>query len=101
MNLLSAYLQRIGYDRPVRTDLETLIGLHRAHLLNITYENLDIHLGRRLSLDPAAIFDKLVTGRRGGWCYEMNGLLAWALREIGFEMTLLAGTLGRPAQGRT
>src|SRR5258708_36615628 len=98
MRPLPDYLQRIRYDRPVRADLETLTGLHRAHLLNISYENLDIHLGRRLSLDPAAIFDKLVTAKRGGWCYEMNGLFGWALGEIGFKFQLLAGTVGRQRQ---
>jgi|SRR5579859_900497 len=97
MNPLSAYLQRIGYDRPVSAGLATLSSLHRAHLMRIPYENLDIHFGRRLSLDPTVIFDKLVTAKRGGWCYEMNGLFAWVLREVGFKVTLLAGTVGRQA----
>jgi N-hydroxyarylamine O-acetyltransferase len=96
---LAAYLNRIGYERPPQPDLETLVGIHRAHLLTITYENLDIHLGRTLSLDTAHIFDKLVTRRRGGWCYEMNGLLAWALREIGFNVTMLASAVGRQTAG--
>lgn len=99
MSRLDAYLARIGYVGPVRVDRETLFALHRAHLLAIPYENLDIHLGRRLTLDVDAIFDKLVTRRRGGWCYEMNGLFAWALREIGFDVTLLAGTVGRAQHG--
>jgi N-hydroxyarylamine O-acetyltransferase len=96
---LAAYLERIGYERTPQPDLETLVGVHRAHLLTITYENLDIHLGRTLSLDMPHIFDKLVTRRRGGWCYEMNGLLAWALREIGFEVTMLASAVGRQTAG--
>src|SRR5262249_42838960 len=98
---LKAYLQRIRYERPVKVDLDTLIGVHRAHLLNITYENLDIHRGLPLTLDLDHIFEKIVTEHRGGWCYEMNGLLAWALREIGFPVTMLAGTVGRQAQGTT
>lgn len=99
MSRLDAYLGRIGYSAPVRADRQTLFGLHRAHLLAIPYENLDIHLGRTLTLDVDAIFDKIVTCRRGGWCYEMNGLFAWALREIGFEVSLLAGTVGRRSIG--
>lgn len=67
---LSAYLDRIGYTGPVRSDRPTLIALHRAHLLAIPYENLDIHLGRPLTLDEDRIFAKLVEARRGGWCYE-------------------------------
>ncbi len=94
---LAAYFERVQHepDRSLKADLETLTSLHRAHLLHISYENLDIHLGRRLSLDPSTIFDKLVTAKRGGWCYEMNGLFAWVLAKIGFNVTLLAGTVGR------
>ena len=56
----------------------------RLHERFPVFVQLDIHLGGRLSLDEATIFDKLVTRKRGGWCYEMNSLLAWALRELGF-----------------
>lgn len=87
---VNAYLERIGYHGALEPNLETLTALHRAHLLMIPYENLDIHLSSYLSLDEDAIFDKLVTRRRGGWCYEMNGLLAGVLRELGYDVTLLA-----------
>lgn len=92
---IDAYLARIGYRGPLQVDLETLTALHRAHLLAIPYENLDICLGRTLSLDEAAIYQKLVTARRGGWCYEMNGLFAWALEALGFAVQRLASTVGR------
>ncbi len=87
---LNAYLRRIGFEGAVEPTLDTLNRLHRAHLERIAYENLDIHLGRTLSLDPAQIYDKIVVRGRGGWCYEMNSLFAWALREIGYHVTLLA-----------
>jgi N-hydroxyarylamine O-acetyltransferase len=99
MPQLDAYLERIGYAGPLRPDLETLRALHRAHLLAIPYENLDIHLGRRLTLDEGQIVAKLVGARRGGWCYEMNGLFAWALRQIGFSVRMLAGTVNRAVLG--
>ncbi len=92
---LNAYLTRIDYDGPLAPNLDTLRALHRAHLLAIPYENLDIHLGQPLTLDVAQIYDKLVTRRRGGWCFEMNGLLAWALRELGFDVTLLGASVNR------
>jgi N-hydroxyarylamine O-acetyltransferase len=92
---LDEYLIRIGYHGATRVNLDTLTAIHRAHLQTIPYENLDIHLGRTLSLNEDAIFAKLVTGRRGGWCYEMNGLLAWALEQTGFQVTRLASTVGR------
>lgn len=96
---LDAYLKRIDYRGGLELNPETLRALHRAHLLAIPYENLDIHLGRPLSLDEKAIFQKLVLEKRGGWCYEMNGLFAWALREAGFEPRLLAGAVNRDKIG--
>lgn len=96
---LTTYLQRIGYRGSREPTFETLRTLHRAHLLCIPYENLDIHLGKDLPIDEAHFFRKLVLEKRGGWCYEMNGLFAWVLREMGFDVTLLAGAVGRPHLG--
>jgi N-hydroxyarylamine O-acetyltransferase len=97
---LTAYLRRIEFtDRP-RPDLETLVALHRHHLLHIPYENLDVQLGRTLDLDPAAAFDKLVRRRRGGWCYEMNGVFSAALQEIGFRVSPIAGAVRRDERGK-
>lgn len=92
---LAAYLSRIGYEAQVRPDLHTLLGLHDRHMLAIPYENLDVQLGRRLTLDPGKAFDKLVTRRRGGWCYEMNGVFAGALEAAGFQVTRMAGEVMR------
>lgn len=99
MPSLAAYLHRIGLDAAPAADLPTLRTVHRAHVEAIPYENLDVQLGRPVTRDVAAAFDKIVTLRRGGWCYEMNGLLAWALEEIGFRVRRLAGAVGRAAGG--
>ena len=96
---LKAYFGRIGYVGEPRADLATLCALHRAHLLAIPYENLDIQLGRPVGLDPGAAFDKIVTRGRGGWCYEMNALFAAVLEEIGFKVTRVAGAVMREAMG--
>ena len=96
---LDSYLTRIHYTGPRTVTAATLHQLHRAHLFAIPYENLDIHLGRALTLDLAHIYQKIVEEERGGWCYEMNGLFAWALGELGFTVTLLGSSVGRPAQG--
>jgi len=92
---LERYLARVGHRGPLEPSVETLTALHRAHLLAISYENLDIHLGRRLALEPESIFRKLVERGRGGWCYEMNGLFASVLERLGFRVQLMAGTVGR------
>lgn len=99
MPSLTSYLARIGYIGPIEPTFDVLRAVHRQHLISIPYENLDIHLSRAVSLDLDTIFDKLVTRRRGGWCYEMNALLAWALGEIGFDVRLLSGTVGREQRG--
>jgi N-hydroxyarylamine O-acetyltransferase len=66
---ISAYLDRIHYFGPLEPDITTLRGLHRAHLFSVPFENLDIHLGRSIQLEEEALFNKIVTNRRGGFCY--------------------------------
>ena len=92
---LEQYLNRVGFTRSLEPNLETLIALHRAHLQTIPYENLEIHFGRKLKLNLKRIFERLVLERRGGWCYEMNGLFAWVLREIGFDVRLVSTQVTR------
>ncbi len=90
---VSAYFDRIGYTGATDATLETLFALHRAHMLSVPFENLDIHLGRRNVLDPAANVAKIVDRRRGGWCYELNGSFAELLRALGFQVTLLGAAV--------
>ena len=71
----------------------------RAHVAAIPFENIDVQLGRPTSRALPDIFAKLVGRRRGGWCYEQNGLLGWALTEIGFAVTPLAGGVMRVTAG--
>jgi N-hydroxyarylamine O-acetyltransferase len=81
---LPAYLNRIGVAEVPSLDADGLLTLQRGQRLNIPFENLDILLGRGISLDSEHIFDKLVRQRRGGYCFEQNGLFLGALREAGF-----------------
>jgi len=85
-----AYLARIGYDGPRDPTAETLRQLHRAHMLAVPFENLDIHLGRPIELSLPAFYDKIVRHRRGGFCYELNGAFALLLRHLGYDVTMLA-----------
>jgi N-hydroxyarylamine O-acetyltransferase len=87
---LSQYLERIGH-RPATNTPEALAALAAAHARAIAFENLDAFLGRRVSLDPAVVFEKLVLRGRGGWCFEQNLLFGNALRALGFDVTDLAG----------
>jgi len=87
---LGAYLDRIGHDRSVRPDRETLSSVLFGHSCSIPFENLAVLAGQPISLDPDAIAEKLVTMRQGGYCFEQNGLLLRALTSIGFEATPIA-----------
>lgn len=83
----------------MKPDLATLRALHRAHLLAIPYENLDVQLGRPVTIERPAIFEKIVRHGRGGWCYEMNGLFGWALEQLGFRVVRGAGAVMREVMG--
>jgi N-hydroxyarylamine O-acetyltransferase len=98
---VSAYLDRINYHGSTEPTAETLRGIHRAHLLTVPFENLDIRLNRQIVLDEAALFEKIVVNRRGGYCYELNGLLASLLRQMGFDVTMFSANVihgGIPAE---
>src|SRR3982750_4635329 len=84
---LAAYFERIGYRGPDRPDLALLSALTDAHTRSIPFENLDVLLGRPISLAREALFQKLVVDRRGGYCFEQNGLFLEVLRELGFQVT--------------
>lgn len=88
---LAAYLARIGYDGPLAPTLETLKGLHYAQALSIPFENVDVLAKRPINLDLVSLQKKLVTDRRGGYCFEVNALFAAVLRELGFDVTTLIG----------
>lgn len=102
---LDAYFARIGYDGPREPTLEVLRAIHQKHPDAIPFENIDVLLGRPISLDPAAIDAKLITAGRGGYCYEQNGLFKRVLTALGFKVQglmarvqwmILAGTPPRP-----
>src|SRR3954468_17014397 len=96
---VAAYLERIGYQGPRAPTAETLRRLHLAHLYAVPFENLSIHWGEPIQLDDEALFEKIVVQRRGGFCYELNGLFAALLRALGFEVAMLsAGVMGRSAK---
>lgn len=91
-----AYLQRIQYTGPIRTDHETLRQLSLAHLSSVPMETMDIHLGVPLVLDIDHLHHKIVERHRGGYCYELNGLFAELLRALGFQVDLLSARITRP-----
>jgi N-hydroxyarylamine O-acetyltransferase len=93
MDIIS-YLQRVNFQGPLAPTAETLNALHYSHVLAVPFENLDIHLGQPILLDEEHLFDKIVTRRRGGFCFELNGLFAALLRELGFNVALLASQVG-------
>jgi N-hydroxyarylamine O-acetyltransferase len=96
---LQSYLERIGYRGPIRPTLATLVAIQKAHVCSVPFENIDVQLGRAVTIEPAAAYEKIVVNGRGGWCYEQNGLFGWALAEIGFDVTRLAASVMRQHRG--
>src|SRR3954468_6333227 len=94
---VAAYLERIGYQGPRAPTAETLRRLHLAHLYAVPFENLSIHWGEPIELDDEALFEKIVVRRRGGFCYELNGLFAALLRALGFDVAMLSAGVGGSA----
>lgn len=85
---LPAYLARIAYCGRLEPDRATLAGLLAAHMASIHFENIDVLLGRPIRLDVEGLQDKIVRGRRGGYCFEQATLFDAALRTLGFNTTL-------------
>jgi N-hydroxyarylamine O-acetyltransferase len=84
--LIKAYFQRVGLVAHPIADIAGLSAVHAAQRRHIPFENLDVALGRSISLDPDDVFAKLVTAKRGGYCYEQYQLLARVLTYVGFEV---------------
>ena len=87
---IDAYLDRIRYKGSREPTAETLKQLHRAHMLAVPFENLDIPLGHPILLSLPSLYDKIVRRRRGGFCYELNGLFGWLLEQLGFAVVMLS-----------
>ncbi len=100
---VDAYLRRLGAEYPAWPTLDALRELHLRHLRTVPFENLSVHLGEEIVLEEERLLDKVVGARRGGFCYELNGLFGALLTALGYEVTLLAarvygegGALGIP-----
>jgi N-hydroxyarylamine O-acetyltransferase len=92
---VQAYLERIAYKGSLEPVAETLRDLQLAHLLAVPFENLSIHNHEPIVLDDEALFNKIVKRRRGGFCYELNGLFAALLGQLGFPVTRLSAGVAR------
>lgn len=85
------YLTHIGCSGPCPPTLDTLRYVHLNHLLTVPFENLTIHIGDRVRLELPLLYEKVVSMRRGGFCFEINGLFSWLLSQLGFDVTILSG----------
>ncbi|MDW3193188.1 MAG: arylamine N-acetyltransferase [Cytophagales bacterium] len=84
-------LQRIGYQGALNPDKETLFALHECHVRSVPFENLDVQHQVEIKLDIPHLFHKVVTQKRGGFCYELNHLFYHLLKEIGFKVSMVSG----------
>ena len=86
---LDSYFERINYKGGAEVSEGTLRDVHIAHTLNVPFENLDVFYRRPILLDGASLYKKIVMERRGGYCFEMNGIFSLVLQEMGFKVTNL------------
>ena len=86
----SAYLKRIDVSDPEPLTLANLAVLQTSHMLRVPFENLDIHWNKPIKLDTEALYQKIVENRRGGFCYELNGLFGWLLEELEYDIEMLS-----------
>jgi len=86
---LDPYLERLNYSGAIQLTDDRLEALHRAQAYTIPFENFDILLGRGIVLDPVTLYNKLVHQKRGGYCFELNGLFLRALHAFGFDARAL------------
>jgi N-hydroxyarylamine O-acetyltransferase len=93
---INAYLERINYQGSLALTAEALRDLQLAHLLAVPFENLSIHAKQPIVLEDEALFTKIVEDRRGGFCYEANGLFAALLRALGFKVAMLSAAVADP-----
>jgi N-hydroxyarylamine O-acetyltransferase len=96
---IKAYLERINYQGSLAPTAETLRRLQVAHLLAVPFENLSIHAREPIVLEDDALFTKIVEQRRGGFCYEANGLFAALLRALGFDVEMLSAEVAEAEGG--
>ena len=90
------YLRRLGIEYPnFLVNAESLRFLQMQHLLNVPFENLDIHWKRPITLDTDNFYRKIVDERRGGFCYELNGLFCALLNELGFPSRMISARVAQ------
>lgn len=87
---LHAYFSRINFQGTVSADFSTLKNMMRCQLFSVPFENLDVQFGKVVSLIPEEIYTKIVDQKRGGYCYELNGLFAMALGDLGIAYQFVA-----------
>ena len=95
---VDAYLRRINYSGSIEPNAETLRALQVAHLRTVPFENLSIHVDQAIVLEDESLYKKIVENKRGGFCYEANGLFASLLRALGFKVSMLAAGVAKRSE---
>lgn len=96
---IQEYLNRIDFRGSTEPNLQTLAALQAAHMQTVPFENLSVHYKEQIKLKEEWLYQKIVGRNRGGFCYELNGLFAWLLRELGFRVTMLSAGVAGKATG--
>jgi N-hydroxyarylamine O-acetyltransferase len=84
------YLHRLQVNKTENPSYSFLSKLQEQHLFTVPFENLDIHQGNKIVIDEDRIYEKIVIGGRGGFCYELNGIFCWLLRSLSFTVSMVS-----------
>lgn len=96
---IQSYLTRIGFTYSPEPTLQSLERLMKAHLYKVPFENIDVVEGRYIQLNTKKFFEKIVNRKRGGFCYELNGLFHELLSQLGYKVDLIAATVKKKDGG--
>ncbi len=96
---IKKYLDRIKFKGNLKPDLETLKSLQQSHLYAVPFENLDIHINKKIKLESTALQNKIVSSGRGGYCYELNGMFYLLLIKLGFDAKMISARVGNSTGG--
>lgn len=89
----AVYLKRFAAEKKEEATLDYLYHLQEQHMLHIPFENLDVIYKTPILLDVQHFYEKIVEHHRGGFCYELNGLFCWLLKQLGFNAHLISATV--------
>lgn len=94
------YLERISNSGGREPSLKNLSILQREHSKAIPFENTYVLKKMPINLNKEWIYDKIMNKSRGGFCFEVNYLFYLLLKDLGYDVKFLGGSVFHPMTGQ-